>query len=121
VVEETVFLGPATRGGLHAAPTPFPEAKAVIRIEVGQFQVNALPGESPPEVNGVPDDGAVLRDGSRIKIGEFVALFRLPGGSVGVPRPVARATAPTRRRRSGRAACHPACPRAPDRRAARFC
>ncbi len=95
VVEETVFLGPATRGGLHAAPTPFPEAKAVIRIEVGQFQVNALPGESPPEVNGVPDDGAVLRDGSRIKIGEFVALFRLPGGSVGVPAPVARATAPT--------------------------
>lgn len=94
VVEETVFLGPAARGGLHAAPTPFPDAKAVIRIEVGQFQVNALPGEPPPEVNGVPDDGAVLRDGSRIKIGEFVALFRLPGGSAAAPPPPARERAP---------------------------
>jgi|GEM_PF-2635262 len=93
VVEETAFLGPAPRGGLHASPEPFPQAKVVIRVEVGHFQVNALPGEPPPEVDGVPDDGAVLRDGSRIKIGEFVALFRLPGGAVAAHIPPAHASA----------------------------
>lgn len=94
VVEETVFLGPAGRGGLHGAPQPFPEAQAVIRAGGGRFTVHALPGEALPEVDGTPGDGVALVDGARIRIAERVALFRWPGGGAVAPAPSASARAP---------------------------
>ena len=97
LLEDAAFLGVSTKGQLSASPSPFREAKLAITHDGAGFVAKALPGEAPADVNGAPGDGARLRDGDRIRLGEQVALFRsleTPAGSaIAAPLPPAGATA----------------------------
>ena len=79
LLEDTAFLGAGGKRGLIATPMPFQAAKLVLSDDGGGFVVRALPGEAPPDVNGVESEGARVRDGDRIRLGDQVALFRTNG------------------------------------------
>jgi hypothetical protein len=107
LLEETAFLGPAARGGLHASPSPFREAKVVLTDDGTGFVVRALPGEAPPDVNGTAADGSRLRDGDRVRLGDQVALFRTSLAPAAVPAPAPVPLAAPRARRAPTAAAPP--------------
>jgi len=92
LLEETAFLGKGRKGGLVARPAPFPEAKVVLADDGAGYVIRALPGEPPPDVNGAPGEGARVRDGDRLRLGDQVALFRT--SQAFVPPPVATVPAP---------------------------
>lgn len=80
VLEDGVFLGPGTRGGLQAGPRPFPGAAvALTRTEAG-FVARALPGEPEPQVNGEATGDRPLADGDRLRVAEHIVLFRTQRG-----------------------------------------
>jgi len=94
VLEDTVFVGPAARGGLTAGPLPFKEAVAALTADAeGAYAVKALPGEATPVVNGEPGDGRTLADGDKVALGERTFVFRTSrrGGSTRVSGPAAPA------------------------------
>ncbi len=76
VIEGAVFVGPAGRGGLNAAPTPFREAKVALTFDEGGCVIRALPGEALPVVNGADGEGQILEDGDRVEVAGQTFAFR---------------------------------------------
>ncbi len=87
LLEGATFVGPAARGGLEAAPTPFPKAAVVIAREGDEHVARALPGAEGVLVNGAPADGTPLGDGAELGIGGEKAYFRGPSGPAAPPPP----------------------------------
>ncbi|MHC5011883.1 MAG: hypothetical protein ACYTG6_13220, partial [Planctomycetota bacterium] len=92
VLEDAVFLGPAKRGGVTAAPAPFKEATLALTAEADGFVARALPGEAPARVNGEPAGDKPLSHGDKIDLGSHTVLFRTR--AVKVPAAAAAAPAP---------------------------
>ncbi len=76
VLEDTTYVGPGPRGGLTAAPNPFPRAVVVLSATERGLVARPLPGEAEPRVNGEPAGDRVLEDGDRVEIGAEVLQVR---------------------------------------------
>ena len=108
ILEDQAFIGPGKRGGLQAAPDPFPKAVLALTRQGDGFIAKPLPGETAPEIDGEGAEGGLLGDGDRIKLGDQVALFRTDRVSTAAPKAEApRSPAASRPRSAPRGRARP--------------
>ncbi|MEZ6025633.1 MAG: hypothetical protein R3E85_05540 [Planctomycetota bacterium] len=96
LLEGATFVGPASRGGLEAAPRPFARAALVVAREGEGHVVRALSGTSIVMVDGAAPTEQLLRDGARLQIGDQTAVFQAAHVAAAAPAAEAPRRAPPR-------------------------